>query len=173
MIPHHQVAIDVSEHHIRKTCNPALSSLMRELIWTQRHEVAMMQAALDRPFESVADPRAPLTRQLRTTVVGSQPPNQRGLSDTHCDPHFFDPQAHAQHVASDMTDLEYIDHMIPHHQVAVDMSKRLLEHTSSDHLIALAYRIIRSQEGEIRLLNDMRTRANAPYWGDGCWRRTL
>ena len=46
--------------------------------------------------------------------------------------------------------------MIPHHQVAVDMSKRLLEHTKSDFMIYLAYRIIRNQEAEIKLLDDLK-----------------
>jgi uncharacterized protein (DUF305 family) len=45
--------------------------------------------------------------------------------------------------------------MIPHHQVAVDMSKKLLKHTKNDFMIFLAYRIIRSQQEEIILLNDL------------------
>ena len=54
-----------------------------------------------------------------------------------------------------MTDRQYILHMIPHHQVAVDMCKILLKHTKSDFLIYLAYRMIREQEAEIILLNDL------------------
>ena len=45
--------------------------------------------------------------------------------------------------------------MIPHHQVAVDMSKKLLKHTKNDFMIHLAYRIINSQQEEIILLNDL------------------
>ena len=45
--------------------------------------------------------------------------------------------------------------MIPHHQVAIDMCKILLKHTKSDFLISLAYRMIRAQEAEIILLNDL------------------
>jgi uncharacterized protein (DUF305 family) len=48
-----------------------------------------------------------------------------------------------------MTDLMYIQHMIPHHQVAVDMSKKILKTTSNDFIIYLAYTIIRSQQLEI------------------------
>ena len=54
-------------------------------------------------------------------------------------------------------DEAYIDHMIPHHQVAVDMSKRLLEHTRSDFMTHLTYRMIRSQEAEIKLLYDLKS----------------
>ena len=53
------------------------------------------------------------------------------------------------------TDKQYIHHMIPHHQVAVDMCKILLKHTKSDFLIYLSYRMIRGQESEIIFLNDM------------------
>ena len=49
----------------------------------------------------------------------------------------------------------YLDHMIPHHQVAVDMSKKLLKNSTNDFMIFLAYRIIRSQQEEIILLNNM------------------
>ena len=48
----------------------------------------------------------------------------------------------------------YLEHMIPHHQVAVDMSKTLIKNTENDFMIFLAYRIIKSQQGEIILLNN-------------------
>ena len=54
-----------------------------------------------------------------------------------------------------LDDKMYIKHMIPHHQVAVDMSKVLLKNTKNDFMIYLTNRIIRSQNEEIILLNDM------------------
>jgi uncharacterized protein (DUF305 family) len=39
--------------------------------------------------------------------------------------------------------------MIPHHQVAVDMSKKILKTTKNDFVIDLAYNIIHSQQLEI------------------------
>ena len=83
-------------------------------------------------------------------------PNKKGLTHTYCDPHFFDPEKHMEHIKHmDLTDEMYIHHMIPHHQVAVDMSKVLLTNTKNDFMIYLAYRIIRSQQEEIVLLNDL------------------
>ena len=73
---------------------------------------------------------------------------------------------HSQHMVSQsnppgsnpctdkLTDLEYLEHMIPHHQVAVDMSKVLLKNTKSDIMVYLAYRIIRSQQAEVILLKE-------------------
>ena len=53
--------------------------------------------------------------------------------------------------------------MIPHHQVAVDMSKKLLKNTKNDFMIHLAYRIIRSQQEEIILLHNLLDENNINY----------
>jgi len=91
------------------------------------------------------------------TTSSSIYPNILGLTNTYCDPAFFNSKMHQHHNLNNMvvTDRQYINHMIPHHQVAVDMSKILLKHTKSDFLIYLAYRMIRGQESEIILLNDL------------------
>ena len=52
-----------------------------------------------------------------------------------------------------LDDKMYIHHMIPHHQVAVDMSKVLIKNTKNDFMLYLAYRIIRNQSAEIVYLN--------------------
>ena len=40
-------------------------------------------------------------------------------------------------------------------QLSLNMSKKLLKNTNNDFMIYLAYRIIRSQQDEIILLNDL------------------
>ena len=60
---------------------------------------------------------------------------------------------HLKHIK--LNDKVYLEHMIPHHQVAVDMSKVLIKNTKNDFMIYLAYRIIRNQQAEIILLNDL------------------
>ena len=69
------------------------------------------------------------------------------LSNTFCDPSFFD-MSHNKNLHT-MTDDMYIQHMIPHHQVAVDMSKKILKTTNDDFIIDLAYKIIHAQQSEI------------------------
>jgi uncharacterized protein (DUF305 family) len=49
----------------------------------------------------------------------------------------------------------YLEHMIPHHQVAVDMSKTLLKYTKNDFMISFSYRIIRNQQHEINYMNNL------------------
>lgn len=156
MIPHHQVAVDVSVQHLTRTKNDVLANVLRTLIWTQQYEIQLMRTALHKPFAHVSDIRAS-NEAVQQTTFSNLYPNQIGLSNTACDPHFFDPVGHKAHAEQMVTDKAYIDHMIPHHQVAVDMSKRLLEHTRSDFMTYLAYRIIRSQEAEIKLLHDLKS----------------
>ena len=45
--------------------------------------------------------------------------------------------------------------MIPHHQVAIDMSKRLLLHTNHSYLMEFCRKLIVEQQGEIFLMNNM------------------
>ena len=155
MIPHHQVAVDVSFDHITRTKDVVLANVLRKLIWTQQYEIQMMKAILQKKVVNVSDIRH-FNEPVQRTTFSDMYPNEIGLTSVECNPHFFDPVAHRAHMAEMKTDKDYIDHMIPHHQVAVDMSKRLLEHTKSDFMTYLAYRIIRSQEGEIKLLYDLK-----------------
>ena len=62
-----------------------------------------------------------------------------------------------------LDDQMYLEHMIPHHQVAVDMSKKLIQNSDSDFMIYLAYRIIRSQQEEIILLQELLHENNYMY----------
>ena len=79
------------------------------------------------------------------------------VSDGECDPLFFKPDDHKKHMEHmDLTDKSYLDHMVPHHQVAVDMCKRLLLHTKSTHMMALCYDIIYGQQAEILQMNQLK-----------------
>jgi len=152
MIPHHQIAIDVSIKHIENTKNVIIMKVLRELIWTQKYEILMMTEELSNKTENISKINS--NQEFIPTISSSIYPNVVGLSNTYCDPSFFSSNMHKHHNMI-KTDKEYILHMIPHHQVAVDMCKMLLKHTKSDFLIYLAYRIIRAQESEIILLNDL------------------
>jgi len=155
MIPHHQIAIDISIKHIENTKSDIIMKVLRELIWTQQYEILLMREELSNKIENVSGISS--NQAFIPTISSSIYPNVIGLTNTYCDPGFFSSNMHKHHNLNDMikTDKQYIDHMIPHHQVAVDMCKVLLKHTKSDFLIYLAYRMIRGQESEIILLNDM------------------
>ena len=154
MITHHQIAIDISIKHIENTKSDIILKVLRELIWTQKYEIWMMMEELNHKTENVSEITS--NQPFIPTVSSYNYPNVIGLTTAYCDPGFFDSTTH-NHADHNMivTDKQYIDHMIPHHQVAVDMCKILLKHTKSDFLIYLAYRMIRGQESEIILLNDL------------------
>lgn len=154
MIKHHEIAVTISEKYQVNAKSDILRTIIRKLIWTQIYEVELMKEILDHPTDNVSiinynTPYIP-------TVIGTTFPNRKDLTNTYCDPTFFDASAHMKHFNNmKMTDTLYIEHMIPHHQVAIDMSKILLLNTKNDFMIGFAYRIIRDQEQEVLQLNDL------------------
>lgn len=162
MIPHHQVAVDISIMLKKKTTDPVMMEILRKLIWTQKYEISLMEHMMKTlPTKDMSNSKLKMSRYYSSTVYDFIPPNKLGLTDTYCDPHFFDPEAHMKHMSHmKLDDKMYIEHMVPHHQVAVDMSKKLLKNTKNDFMIYLAYRIIRSQQEEIVLLNDLLDKEN-------------
>ena len=160
MIPHHQVAIDISIELQKTTKNPGMQEILRKLIWTQDYEILIMNIMLKSLPDNVSS-NEKLNRNYIATIADFIFPNRLGLTKTYCDPHFFDPEAHKEHLKHMvLDDISYIEHMIPHHQVAVDMSKKLLKHTKNDFMIYLAYRIIQAQQNEIILLHDLKKKIN-------------
>ena len=163
MIPHHQVAVDISILLQKKTKNPIMQKILRELIWTQNYEILLMKDLLNNNVLNVTRENK-INQKYKPTITDFEKPNYLEISNTHCDPHFFDPEKHMEHLKHmKLTDEMYIKHMIPHHQVAVDMSKVLLKNTKNDFMIYLAYRIIRSQQKEILLLNQLLKKDNVVY----------
>ena len=155
MIDHHQVAVDISRHMIGDTKWDRLQEILYKIIWTQEWEITYMKSLLKTMPENIS--LMGKQRNVLKTKTSTHPPNVKGLSKTYCDPMFFDPEEHSKHFGMHkLTEQYYIEHMIPHHQVAVDMSKRILEDPQNDAIVSLAYRIIRSQEAEIVLLDSMK-----------------
>ena len=54
-----------------------------------------------------------------------------------------------------LTDNEYLEHMIPHHQVAINMSYRLLKYTNNSYLLEFSRNLIIEQKGEIFYMNNL------------------
>ena len=158
MIPHHQVAVDISILLKKKTKNPEMQDILRKIIWVQNYEIQLMRDMVKGLTENdMSTSELDMDRNYTTITVGDlSKPNKVGLTKAYCDPNFFKPKKHMEHMKHMKLDDEmYIKHMIPHHQVAVDMSKVLLKNTKNDFMIYLANRIIRSQQEELILLNDM------------------
>ena len=155
MIPHHQVAVDISYMLQKKSKWPIMQDLLRKLIWIQEYEISLMKNIL-KFFPNSLSYGEKIQNNYISIISDFIKPNKKGLTNTYCDPHFFDPKSHKSHLDKVNLDEDfYIEHMIPHHQVAVDMSKKLLNNTQNDFMISLCYRIIQSQQNEIVLLSDL------------------
>ena len=159
MIPHHVVAIDMSKELIKTSRNPIMLALARNIIRHQSYEVWEMKRMManletDNMYssENLFDSKQ---KGIKSKFAYYEPIKSRHTGDS-CDPLFFDPDAHMKHM-SDMpvTDIAFLQHMIPHHQVAVDMSQRLLLHSKNSYTRQLCQDIILEQEAEILLMNQM------------------
>ena len=158
MIPHHQVAIDISKILQKNTHWPELQQILRELIWTQELEIEIMNIMVKNlPFR-ISDSKLKMNKIYTSTLSDFIKPNNLGLTNVNCDPLFFEPKKHIEHInqINHISEELYFEHMIPHHQVAVDMSKILLKNTENDMMIWLAYRIIKNQQHEIIILDNLK-----------------
>lgn len=153
MIMHHEVAVTMSENHLH-TKNPIILDILIQLIRLQKYEINLMKDSKiinkNHVFnDEMSDKNSKMDTSFRYTQGDFMKPNTPDLSNTFCDPSFFE----MNHKKLHMTDEMYIQHMIPHHQVAVDMSKIILKTTKNDFIIDLAYKIIHNQQAEISKLD--------------------
>lgn len=164
MIPHHKVAIDISILLQKTSKSDIMQDILRKLIWMQNYEITLMNNTLTNYPDINVSANMIMNKKYIDMLSDFISPNKLGLTNTYCDPHFFNPEAHMKHLEGmNLNEKTYLEHMIPHHQVAVDMSKKLLKHTTNDFMIYLAYRIIRSQQEEIIMLNDLLNEKNKFY----------
>tara|TARA_E500000178_G_C16807620_1_gene655460 strand:+ start:257 stop:850 length:594 start_codon:yes stop_codon:yes gene_type:complete len=160
MIPHHQVAVDMSEIILKKSNNPIILQLANKIKWQQMIEIDVMKWHLSQ-MKNKTEPNknSKVINNDNFNITISQfyvPKMSSAYGKNICNPLFFNPDEHMNHYKDhNLSDQGYIQHMIPHHQVAVDMSKRLLKHSDSPLLRGISNKIIRDQEGEIYQMNYM------------------
>ncbi len=155
MIPHHQVAIDMSNLLIPETKNPVTLHLCRDIIRKQSYEIWEMTMMKNKISETLFDEKKGKIDTYKTKLERYEPILSKS-KDGSCDPLFFKPNDHMAHMKHmKVNDKSYLEHMIPHHQVAVDMSKRLLLHTNHSYLMEFCRKLIIDQEGEIFYMNNL------------------
>lgn len=155
MIPHHQVAIDMSEMLIPRTQNPSLMHLCRQIIRKQHYEIWEMNMILQQKNEPILD-NLPGVKESVNTKMGLYYPKMSSDGQGVCDPMFFNPEHHHHHMKkTPLTEEGYLKHMIPHHQVAINMSERLLKHTTNTYLQDFCRKLIYDQKSEIFYMNNL------------------
>mgnify|MGYP006136144841 FL=1 len=155
MIPHHQVAIDMSNLLIPITNNPQILHVCRDIIRKQEYEIWEMTMMLKRLSATVFSNQA-FSSNIYPTKLDIFEPIMSKSKDGNCNPLFFKPNDHSKHMKHmKLTVNSYLEHMIPHHQVAIDMSRRLLLHTNHSYLIDFCNKLIFEQQNEIFYMNNL------------------
>ncbi|WP_157154339.1 DUF305 domain-containing protein [Brachyspira murdochii] len=140
MIPHHQGAILSSKKLLETTTNDALITLANNIIAEQEKEVAEFTALvteLKNKNTSYADIDTQALGNEMETIMNNMMKDMSSIE-----------------VTGD-NDIDFLKGMIPHHQAAVDVSKKILEFTKDDKIKEIANNIIASQEKEISDMNNM------------------
>lgn len=152
MIPHHQVAIDMCNLMIPLSKSKSIQNMYRNIIFNQKIEIMLMEQVL-KNIPNISNNYNVIFRNNK--FLTSMSYNKKSKpKNYYCDPLFFKPDDHSDHMNHmNHTDKSFLEHMIPHHQVAIVMSERLLKHTNNTHMIRLCYEIITAQRGEILQMN--------------------
>jgi uncharacterized protein (DUF305 family) len=154
MIPHHQVAIDMCNLMKPISKSKTIHYIYKIIIFNQKIEIFLMKNAI-KGIPSLSNEFDTLYRD--STFKTSLSSDKKSIpKDYYCDPLFFKPNDHSAHMNHmNHTDKSFLNHMIPHHQVAIVMSERLLKHTNNTHMIRICYEIITSQRAEILKMNQL------------------
>jgi len=155
MIPHHQVAVDMSNLLIPKTNDPVILNLCRNIINKQNYEIWEM-THMKRQLKDKVFHHSKGSVDFLESKLDKYEPILSKSKDGDCNPLFFKPDDHMAHMEGmEITAKSYLEHMIPHHQVAVEMSERLLMYTNNSYLMDFCRKLIIDQQGEIYLMNNM------------------
>ena len=152
MIPHHQVAVDMCNLMIPISKSKTIQHMYRNIISNQNIEIMLMNQVVNN-IPVVSNENNTIYRD--NDFITSLSYNSKSTpKDYVCDPLFFKPNNHKEHMKHmKHTDKSFLEHMIPHHQVAIVMSNRLLKHTNNTHMIRICYEIITTQRSEILKMN--------------------
>ena len=162
MIPHHQVAIDMSVLLQQKTSSDVLLTICRDIIRKQSYEIFEMERM--KKYTGSLFTNDSWIKENPVTKLDKFNPKMSKAAEGPCNPMFFKPNDHSKMMENmEITEKSYLHHMIPHHQVAVDMSKRLLLHTNNSYLLDFCRKLIIDQQGEIFYMNNLLKKNNYLY----------
>ena len=140
MIPHHQGAILSSKKLLETTKNEELIKLANNIINEQEKEVKEftdLVKELEAKNTSYSD--------IDTAAVGNEMEYIMNI--------MMEDMSSIE--VTNNEDINFLRGMIPHHQGAVDVSKKILEYTKDEKIKEIANRIINAQEKEISDMNNM------------------
>ncbi|MBS6397347.1 MAG: DUF305 domain-containing protein [Clostridiales bacterium] len=140
MIPHHKSAIDMANSYLAYGGeHPKFRQLAKDIVAAQTQEIEEMERLIEEIEASGETDEEQEQAYLNT---------YRQMMEGH---------TLMDHGTTDAQDVEtaFAEGMILHHQMAVDMSKAILEYTDHEEVRTLANTIIEAQEKEIREMQEI------------------
>ena len=149
MIIHHQGAIMSAEHMIADSERPELRQLSENIQTSQAEQIKQMRAWREEWY-----PDAGPTFEMDPTQINEMMDDnqmQEMMGDEHMQ----------EMMSTDAIDAMFLRMMIPHHQLAIDMSEQALNNAEHPELKELAQQIIDEQSAEIELMEGYLERIEA------------
>jgi uncharacterized protein (DUF305 family) len=140
MIIHHQGAIMSAEHMIADSERPELRQLSENIQTSQAEQIEQMRAWREEWY-----PDAGPTFEMDPTQMSEM------MGDNQMQ----------EMMGTEGTDAMFLRMMIPHHQLAIDMSEQALDYAEHPELKELAQQIIDEQSAEIELMEGYLERIEA------------
>jgi len=140
MIIHHQGAIMSAEHMIADSERPELRQLSENIQTSQAEQIEQMRAWREEWY-----PDAGPTFEMDPTQMSEM------MGDNQMQ----------EMMGTEGTDAMFLRMMIPHHQLAIDMSEQALDNAEHPELKELAQQIIDEQSAEIELMEGYLERIEA------------
>jgi uncharacterized protein (DUF305 family) len=149
MIIHHQGAIMSAEHMIAGSERPELRQLSENIQTSQAEQIEQMRAWREEWYPDAVPTFEMDPTQMNEMMGDNQ--MQEMMGDEHMQ----------EMMGTDGTDAMFLRMMIPHHQLAIDMSEQALEQAEHPELKELAQQIIDEQSAEIELMEGYLERIEA------------
>ena len=138
MIAHHQAAINMSEIISKTSTNDVILTIARNIIFNQNKEIFLMKTLYIENKYSINETNT-VNKPLKNPFKNNYPIVFQNLK---CDESHFK-------FNHNMTDSEYVTHMISHHNTALELSELIIISTKNSQILALAQLIILDQSKEI------------------------
>ena len=136
MIPHHQSALMSSEHMISNSKRPEIRQLYENIQKSQSEQIEQMQEWRKEWYPDAEQPSGMMGAEQTGSMIGN------GMMDGSMQ----------GMMGGNALDTMFLKMMIPHHQMAVDMSDEALSKAEHPELRELAQEIRDEQSSEIMLM---------------------
>jgi uncharacterized protein (DUF305 family) len=135
MVPHHQGAIDMANVALQNAEHPEIQELAQNITASQQAEIDELKSIKQREFGTSEVPMEMSPEHMQMMGL-TENPNELATQRPF--------------------DKVFIDHMIPHHESAIEMANVVLEQSQNPELRQIAGAIVEAQQMEIEQMRSWR-----------------